>query len=192
MKHKPKLVNIGRSTYFHHRHGVVQQKKRFRVTILYASLLLVIGGVFFTSSQFALPAIKRLAELQKQHNVGVNTSVLAEPDTKPSLEIRKENDALKELLEEKLAEFPDNRTWGIYMYDLQDSTTVNINSDKVFPAGSLYKLYLLEALESKLPFDRWQYTWTDGINVEDCVQSMLQVSDDACAEQLADYIGWGV
>lgn len=158
-------------------------------------VLVIIGGGFFSAANLALPAIKHLQSLGKTHHVAVNQTVLAEsltpagslPDTS------RENDVLKELINEKIATYPSDQKWAVFMYDLNDGSKVEINKDKVMPAASLYKLFLLEALESKLPYDKWAYTWLDdGTNVAECVQDMLRTSDSACAESISNYVGWGV
>lgn len=144
-------------------------------------------------SEFVVPAIKRISILQSRHQVSVNSTVFAET-TSDQVSIpgtSHEDEALKELLKQKLAKFPRGQNWSVFMYDLSEGATVNINSDKLFASASLYKLFLLESLETKLPFDRWAYTWTpDGTNVQDCVYEMLRASDSACAESIGSYIGW--
>lgn len=134
-----------------------------------------------------------MAALQSRPGVGINSVVLAEPETdKKSLpEIRRENEILKDRISQFLDTFPQEQQWSVYMYDMDGGETVNINSARVMAAGSVYKLFLLEALENKLSYDKWQYTWTDdGTNVSECVQDMLRSSDSACAESLGKYIGW--
>jgi beta-lactamase class A len=123
----------------------------------------------------------------------MNSVVLAEPESdKQALpEIRRENEALKESISQELATFPADQQWSVYMYDLKGGSMVNINSGKVMAAGSVYKLFLLEALENKLPYERWQYTWmSDGTSISDCVYGMLRSTDSACGENLGKYIGW--
>ncbi|HEX5456383.1 MAG TPA: serine hydrolase [Candidatus Saccharimonadales bacterium] len=160
---------------------------------LQTSVMLVLGGGFFAFTNLALPAIRHIGVLQSRTGVDINSVALAEPesDKRALPEIRRENELLKESISRKLATFPDTQKWSVYMYDLNGGGTVNINSGKAMAAGSVYKLFLLEALESKLPYDKWQYTWMDdGKNISDCVFEMLRSSDSACAEGLGDYIGW--
>ncbi|HEX5797530.1 MAG TPA: serine hydrolase [Candidatus Saccharimonadales bacterium] len=192
-KYKSKFFNTGRSTYFHHRYGVIFRKNRFRAMALHASTLLVVGGGFFTVTNLAIPAIKHIGALQSRQTIDVDSVAQAEPesDKKALPEIRKENEELKDLISDKLATFPETQNWSVFLYDLKSSSTVSINTDHVFAAGSLYKLFLLEALESKLPYEKWAYTWMDdGTNIETCIYEMLRSSDSACGETLGDYIGW--
>ena len=193
LKNKFKILKAGRSTYFHHRYGAIRRTNRSRAMALNTGIMLVLGGGFFAFANLALPAIRHMGALQSRPRVSINSVVLAEPesDNQALPEIRQENEALKELISQKLATFPKDQEWSVYLYDLNGGGAVNINSDKVMAAGSIYKLFLLEALESKLPFDRWQYTWMDdGTNIGDCVYEMLRSSDSACAENLGKYIGW--
>lgn len=165
------------------------------MAFLTLGIILILGGGFFSASNFVLPAVQHLRELQKKHPVVVNQTVLAESviNGAPLSDAPHENDLLKGLIGEKIASYPSDQKWAVFMYDLNDGSKVEINTDEVLPAASLYKLFLLEALESKLPFDKWAYTWlSDGTNVQNCVQDMLRNTDSACAESLSGYIGWGV
>lgn len=190
MKHKPKIFNLGRSTYFHHHYGVYFRRKRTKVLALYGSVLFVLAGSFIAVNQFVIPAIRNI---NKQHPVAVNSTVFAEPTTRPKtvVDTRHEDEALKDLLEEKIASFPKDQNWSVFVYDLNDHGMVNINSDRATASASLYKLFLLQALEARIPFDKWADTWLpDGTNVQSCVQDMLTVSDNACSENLGNYLGW--
>ncbi len=145
---------------------------------------------------FVVPAFNHLLELQKKHPVAISQSALAAPEPKqdelPAVG-EQNNEALTELIREKLDDFPKDQKWSVFLYDFKDGNSVEINPNMVLPAASLYKLFLLEALESKLPYDKWAYTWTsDWTNISQCVEEMLQKSDSPCAETLSNYIGWGV
>jgi beta-lactamase class A len=194
VKYIQRLFNFGRSKYFHHNHGVVYLNKRYRKTAMTFMSVFILGGGFFITNSFFMPVIKHLQALQRQHPVSVNQTVLAEPVTDgTSLPATHEDATLKELINEKIASYPSSQKWAVFMYDISSGNKVEINKDQSMPAASLYKLFLLEALESRLPFDKWAYTWLpDGTNVKDCVQDMLRNSDSACAEGLSDYIGWGI
>lgn len=195
MKNKKRLLDFGRSKYFHHRHGVVYLNKRSRFAALSSGIILALGGGFLITTQLVLPSARRLIALQKQHHVSVNAPVLAEAAPKGAIpdNATHKNELLSELVNQKIASYPKDQKWSVFMYDFKDGGTININQNEAMPAASLYKFFLLEALESKLSFDKWAYTWTsDGTNVQDCVLTMLQNTDSACAESLSGYIGWGV
>lgn len=188
-------MNFGRTRYFHHHRGSVYLNRRSRFAGLFAGIILTAAGGFFIFSGFILPTVRHAILLQKQHSVSINPKVLAEPLKKGVVpDTGQHTDyVLNELIKEKLATYPSGEKWSVFLYDFNNGGSVKINQDEIMPAASLYKLFLLEALESKLPFDNWAYTWTsDGTNIQDCVQKMLQKSDSACAESLSDYIGWGV
>lgn len=194
MKHKLKLSDIGRNTYFHHDNGVVIRKKLSIVATLYASTLLVIGGGFFITYSYALPVIKKnIKNFQNQQPVQTASVVGLEPKSDENVrpEIQKENEILSGLLKDKLATYSKGQNWSVMMYDLQEGSSVNINTDRTFGASSLYKLFLLEALEEKLPFDKWSKTkLPDRTTIQKCVEDMLKNTDSACAEDLGGFIGW--
>lgn len=192
MKYIQRLFNFGRSKYFHHSHGVVYLNRRYRAATLCFAVLFILGGGFFSFNNFLLPAIKHLKSLEKRHPIAVSQPVLAESAPKGVVPgTPHQNDALKELINEKIKSYPSDQKWSVYMYDINNASKVEINQDQAMPAASLYKFFLLEALESKLPFSKWAYTWSGGTNIQTCVQEMLQSSDNACAEDLSNYIGWG-
>lgn len=161
---------------------------------MYASILLVTVGGFLITANVALPLIKKnISSFQNRKPVAVNQIVAAEPNNNESTlpEIKQEDEALKALIKEKLDSFPKDQKWSVFLYDLSEGGVVNINSDQIYSSASLYKLFLLEGLESKLPFDKWAKTrLPDRITVKDCVEAMLKTSDSACAENLGDYVGW--
>lgn len=194
MKHKLKFSDIGRTTYFHHEYGVVFRRKRIRISALYASSMLAVAGGFFVVSQLAIPAFNRhLHSLQNQKPVVVQSNPLLEQKTNDSNlpEIRQDNEELSALLKEKIAAFSAGSQWAVFVYDLERGTTVKINADKEFESASLYKLFLIEALENKLPFDKWQKTkLPDKTSVQQCVEAMLRSTDSACAEEIGKFVGW--
>lgn len=194
MKHKQKFFDIGRSTYFNHHYGVVFRKKKLRVSALYASMLLVLAGGFFSASEFAIPAINRhIHELQNRKPAVVESVIPAELTSNESSlpGIKQEDEVLKSLVQEKLATFPKDQKWSVFMYELDSGSVVNVDSQKIYASASLYKLFLLNGLEAKLPFDKWSKTkLPDKTTIKDCVDAMLKSSDSACAEQIGEYVGW--
>ncbi len=194
MKHKLKFSDIGRSTYFHHQHGVVFHKKKSRTSALFASTMLTLAGGFFVVSQIAIPAINNhLKSLQNQKPVAAQTTAFAQPSASETNlpEIKQDNEALTLMLKDRINTFPKDQKWSVYAYDLEQGSDVNINSDKVLGSAGLYKFFLIEALESKLPFDKWEKTkLPDKSTVKDCVEAMLKSSDSACAEGIGKLVGW--
>lgn len=101
--------------------------------------------------------------------------------------ISRQDDNLKNLISEKISEFK-NSSWSVYVYDLKNDKTASVNATETMDAASLYKLFLLESLDQKLPYERWQYTWLTSQSISVCVDAMLQESDDPCAEDLSKYL----
>jgi len=161
---------------------------------MYTSILLVAVGGFLITANIAIPMIKKnISSFQNRKPVNVNQIAAAEPNSNENTlpEIKQENETLKALIKEKLNSFPKDQKWSVFLYDLNEGGVVNINSDQIYSSASLYKLFLLEGLESKLPFDKWAKTrLPDRMTVKDCVEAMLKTSDSACAEHLGDYVGW--
>lgn len=196
MKHKLKFSDIGRTTYFHHEYGVVFRKKRGKISALYASSMLVVIGGFFVVTQLAIPTVSRhLHSLQNQKPAVTQANPLMEQKTNDSNlpEIKQDNEELSALVKDKIATFGAGSEWAVFAYDLEEGNVVKINTDKEFESASLYKLFLVEALENKLPFDKWQKTrLADKSTVKDCVEAMLRTTDSACAEEIGKFVGWDV
>jgi beta-lactamase class A len=87
-----------------------------------------------------------------------------------------------------LGELSADSSWSVYIYDLKDDSSVQVNAEDTVDAASLYKLFLVEYLEQKLAYDEWANTWMVDQTVADCVYNMLQASDDPCSEDLAEYL----
>lgn len=192
MKSKTQKFRIGDNTYFHHRHGIYLRKNRVRSFALTSSVLAVMIGGFFVGREFAWPILQKNAQVQRVHQIATDTFVSAESD--PGNEgiepIRVEDDLLRSVLEDKITTFDPDEKWAVFVYDLNTERTASVNTDETFASASLYKLFLLEALENKLPFDQWQWTWIGSSSVLDCIDAMLKTSDDPCAQELGEYIGW--
>ena len=191
MKNKLNIFRVGSKVYFHHANGVLVRKNRVRLAALNSFVLLLVAGGFFGSYVYVLPALQNTSYFQT-NNIASNNIVSAEQDPAEIAKqpIVKEDEFLKASINEKIASFPGSGKWSVYAYELGSDKTVNINSDKDYDAASLYKLFLLEALENKVAFDRWQYTYTDGMSLKSCAEVMLHTVDDPCGESLADYLGW--
>lgn len=192
MKRKKLNFRIGDNTYFHHRHGIFVQRNRRRSFALSMSVLAIISGGFFVGKEYAWPLLQNNSQIQRVQQVATDAFVSAEdnPDNKNAQPIRQEDELLASVLRDKIETFPEDQRWSVFVYDLNTERTANVSSDDVFASGSLYKLFLLEALENKLPFDQWQWTWVGDSSVADCVDSMLKNSDSPCAEELGEYVGW--
>lgn len=81
--------------------------------------------------------------------------------------------------------------WGFYVQSLDDDRlNVNINETKQLQMASLYKLFLLKPLAQKLPAEAWGTNTITERTYLACVEAMLAVSDNLCAEAIAGRLGW--
>jgi len=82
--------------------------------------------------------------------------------------------------------------WGFYVKSLDASTplSVGVGASQTFQMASIYKLFLLKPLASKLPSEAWGSSYVTNRTYLDCVNAMLAVSDNPCAEAIAGGIGW--
>lgn len=192
MKNKAQKLRTGNSTYFHHRYGVFVRKDRKRNLALSMSVLALMFGGFFVGREYAWPMLSNNSSLQRVQQFAADKTVSAEadPNNKNAEPIRQEDEILKSVLQDKIDTFSSDQKWSVYVYDLNTERTVSINTEEVFASASLYKLFLLEALEKKLPFDQWQWTWVGNSSILDCVDTMLKDTDNPCAQELGGYVGW--
>lgn len=191
MKHKLNIFRIASKAYFHHQNGVLIRKNRFRLAALNTLTLLVIAGGFFGSYNYLIPTLRSASYFQNK-DVTTENIVSAEkpPQESPKAPIVKEDELLKFAINQKIASFPKSQNWSVYAYELDSDQTVRINQDQSYDAASLYKLFLLEALENKLPYEKWEYTYVGGKSLKSCAELMLQAADDPCGEELGKYLGW--
>lgn len=192
MKNKLKFLRVSRKTYFHHSNGIIVQKNRLQAGLLTMTMMIAVSSGFFVAVEYALPALRQTSYFQNSKKIDTETVVSAQtlPDTSVKDPIQQDDDVLKEQIEQRIKSYPGNQSWSVFVYDLSSDKTVSINTEAEHDAASLYKLFLLEALEDKLPQDKWQYTWVAGNSVASCVDSMLKNTDDPCSQDLGDYIGW--
>lgn len=194
MKNKLKLFRVGRKTYFHHRNGVLVQKNRMQAGFVTMSMIVAVSSGFFVALEYALPALKQTSYFQNSKKINTEPVVSTEalPDNSVKNGIKQEDELLKQQIQRKISSYPDKQNWSVFVYDLGSDRTVSINSDKEMDLASLYKLFLLEALDSKLPQDKWQKTKVgqDRTKISECVESMLKVADDPCSEALGGYLDW--
>lgn len=124
-------------------------------------------------------------------NVSVNVQNLLTPATaQASRGASPNNPALQAAIEQAVSE---NRAfaWGVTVHDLgSDQLIANFNGDRQMASASLYKLYVVRALAEKVPFGEWSTQRVGGRTIASCVDLMLRISDNPCAEMLADYVGW--
>lgn len=193
MKNKSEKFRVGKNTYFHHKHGVFVRGNQGRGLMVSMTIMIMLFGGFFIGREYAWPILRNNPQIQRVQKFarGEGTvSAQAATDAKNAQPIRQEDDILKSVIQDKLSTYGSSEEWSVFVYDLDTDRTVSINADKLYTSASLYKLFLLEALEKKVPFDQWQWTWVAGKPISECVNNMLKTSDDPCAQELGDYVGW--
>ena len=83
--------------------------------------------------------------------------------------------------------------WGFYVRSLDDnSLNADIEESRQFDMASIYKLFILKPLAAKTPAEAWSANHIIGKSYQECVRLMLAVSDNPCAESLAETVGWSV
>lgn len=81
--------------------------------------------------------------------------------------------------------------WSFYVQSLDGGDTLaELNQTKQFQMASIYKLFLLRPLAQKLPAEAWATSNVTERSYLACVQAMLAVSDNPCAEAIAGKLGW--
>jgi beta-lactamase class A len=84
--------------------------------------------------------------------------------------------------------------WGVAIHDLKGKQVAGYNTTTTFDSASIYKLYLLYPLLEKVPLEKFATTklLVNGQpkTLHECVDLMLRVSDNPCAESIGYYIGW--
>lgn len=84
--------------------------------------------------------------------------------------------------------------WGIALQDLSNNQVAGINTTNSFRSASVYKLYLMYPLLQKVPLKKFATTQISVAgqkrNLNECVEAMLRVSDNVCAEAIGNYVGW--
>ena len=189
MKKIKKIFTVEKRAYFHHSHGTYFRKNRKKQTFVWASSLLGLCGCFLFVSTYLVPFIKSSSYLQERQNSyqSQSTQAVSEKDKKLN-PITRNDPQLESIVKNALNDLGATDDWSVYVYDLKKDTSVQVNTDKTVDAASLYKLFLVEYLEQKLPYDQWANTWIEDRSIADCVYNMLRAGDDPCSEDLANYL----
>lgn len=82
-------------------------------------------------------------------------------------------------------------SWSFYVQSLDNGDILaEQHSTEQFQMASIYKLFLLKPLAKKLPAESWANSNITDRSYLDCVQAMLAVSNNPCAEAIAGNLGW--
>jgi len=85
--------------------------------------------------------------------------------------------------------------FGVVVKDLKTGAVATSNPDQVFVSASLYKLFVAEAIFKRI--DNGALKLGDsadsgtGLDISDCLNYMITISDNACGRALGVKVGWG-
>ncbi len=165
--------------------AVHEQSKSWRLGL--ASLVLVVCVV--TSSI----AIKVYAGIEQAEialpRIAASTPQPQSPVMAPAILA----DSVDSKLQEELTAWAETKKTdtAFYVQSLDNgSVLADINATKQYQMASIYKLFLLQPLANKLPAEAWVNTKITDKSYEACVHAMLAVSDNPCAEAIADKLNW--
>lgn len=171
-------------------YGAYSHKRTVYVRRLLAAALLIL----FAAGSSA--AGKMLAQTDNISRVQI-VSAAASPSGQPyaGLPAVTLSDERSEGLRTKLESWADDNQssrWGFYVSSVgsSDGFEVRINDTAQFQMASIYKLFLLKPLAQKLPSEAWATTMISERSYHACVEAMLAVSDNPCAEAIAGRLGW--
>lgn len=81
--------------------------------------------------------------------------------------------------------------WAFYVHSLDNNEIrVEQSANEQFDMASIYKLFLLRPLAQKIPAEAWGSSNITDKTYLTCVDAMLAVSDNPCAEAIAGRLGW--
>lgn len=83
--------------------------------------------------------------------------------------------------------------YGIVVKDLKTGVSANINPEKVFTSASLYKLYVANQIYREIDAGKRKLSdrsGVDGYNLGECLEIMINISDNNCGSTLGNSLGW--
>jgi beta-lactamase class A len=88
----------------------------------------------------------------------------------------------------------DPNDWGIVVTNLKTGETGSINAGKVMESASLYKLFVAQAIYRAIDAGQLSYGQDagggSGMDIADCLNAMITVSDNTCGRALGSIVGW--
>ena len=193
MKRNTKLIS-GRDIRYYNYHSGTVARGRSRLLTLFLPLVLVFsalgGGGYFGYKQFNFITSPQTV-LQSNEAPAEEPESLEEQDdslAQQAFRLR-EDERLSNEIKKKIDGMPKSITWAVSVRDLNTGRMANINADRKMESASLYKLFLLPALEKKISADNWKSRLGKG-SINDCVIAMIKVSDNDCPRAIGEYAGW--
>lgn len=159
----------------------------WRYVLAFVLLLMVLGSGVITTKTFASIEETNF-ELPKSLNVvAPDRPTISVPLVAPAVDHSPElkSDLLAWQAKQKGSQ------WAFYVQSL-DNKDLEVGIDETEQSGlaSIYKLYLIKTLAQKIPAEAWGNTKVTSRTYLDCVDAMLSVSDNPCAEAIASKLGW--
>lgn len=194
MKRNTKLIRGRDIRYYNYQSGTVARGRSRLLTVLLPMVLVFSalgGGGYFGYKQFHFLTSPRPV-LQSNETPSEKPANLDEQDSEnlsPQAFRLREDEKLSNEIKKKIDGMPKSVTWAVSVRDLNTGRMANINSDRKMESASLYKLFLLPALEKKINADNWKSRLGKG-TINDCVIAMIKVSDNECPRSVGEYAGW--
>jgi beta-lactamase class A len=189
VKSKIRAIRGPQVRYFKHDLGVVNAKRsrlKMGVSVCMSLALLSTSayGLFnyYHSSTTALRESQEAAKLEQKQTQ-------EQPKLQESSKRAKEDEALAKLIDKKLREMPKGTKWSVSVRDLNSERMANVHADDAHESASLYKLFLLAPLESKLNATLWNQRIA-GNTFAGCAELMIKKSDNPCAVAIGNYVTW--
>ena len=123
----------------------------------------------------------------------VNSSTPA-PNLKSAAALAQEqaNSSLQSILDGFVT--ANGSQYTIFVKDLKSGTTASVNADRTMQSASLYKLFVAQRiyqLSDAGTISFGQNAGSDSNNtVDNCLQLMITISDNACGRDLGNTLGW--
>jgi beta-lactamase class A len=133
----------------------------------------VLGQVHVESIKTNLPTL--VSNGAKSLVQDLSTATIVEPQL-----VRQER--LNSVLDSWALSRPKTK-WGVAILGLDDGVKAGLNQSQAMSTASVYKLFLVSALDHIYPASSWDEA------TEKCVQKMIQVSDNVCADLLVARVG---
>jgi beta-lactamase class A len=167
-------------------------KKLFSWKLVFA-LMAIFGVVGVTTALSKTPAVADQPNFSIQKSAVINQPPLA---TKPIVPATIQTPDKSPYLYKELESWRKKQSgseWGFYVQSLDGkSIKVGVNQQATFTMASIYKLFLLKPLAQQVPVEAWQNKTIIGRSYQTCVEIMLSLSDNPCAESFGNTIGWSV
>lgn len=176
-------------SHFHHQYGATAKKShKFRNIV--TSIALIGLSVFGIKTQIVPIIASTTIRHQAVEAISPQVNAQKTDASIPTIsDLPKQDKALERSISKVVATFPKEQKWSVYVQDLESNRAANVNADRPYESASLYKLFLLAPLESKMSADKWSYH-IGNTNIKDCVNLMLRISDNDCAKSIAYIANW--